>query len=455
LLSELQEDNLDLAIFHEHGTEDEQVINGYPDVSNPQPSIDNIKRYLRNKIQNVAEKKGDIQQAKENYAKSLGVPLAWMDDALVDSVKRADSIANANQDISLADLAGIHPDARFVMLDACENGSFHMDDYLAGYYPFGNGKTIVCMANSIGVLQDNWSDEMLGLLQNGVRAGNWLRQVAFPETHLFGDPTFAFSSGSNVLNNDIVNNNTNTAIWQKYLQAGDVDTKALSLAQLYRIQHKGAAALLKQQYFSASAGAVRLEALLLLNKCNTPDYYEVLKAAVNDPYELIRRQAARLIGDAGNDDLVPALVELTMTNKNNARVMAAVRSSLSFMNIAAVLAAVDSQSKLANDARNTQKKQDSDMLVTLDPKAPLKERYFNITTLRNYNYHSLVPQVIKLAEDKTDNEKLRVAAVEALSWFTHSYQRAAILQMCEVLSQNENLSIKDQALRTKQILLNF
>jgi HEAT repeat protein len=304
---------------------------------------------------------------------------------------------------------------------------------------------------------------MLGLLSHGVRAGNWLRQVAFPETHLFGDPTFAFAAKDIGLNNDIVNQTGNVAVWQKRLQQGDVDTRALALSQLYRIQQKGAAGLLKQQYFSAQSGAVRLEAMLLLYKCNTPEYYDVLKAAVNDPYELVRRLAARMIGDAGRDDLVPALVQLTITDRNNARVMAAVRNSLSFMNTSAVLAAASSltdsvyREKLANDARRTQERLLKDSKTTFDTTAVLKERYFNITTLRNYNYHSLVPQVIQLAKDKTDNEKLRVAAIEALSWFTHSYQRGLILEMCEVLlgDKTERAAVKEQAARTKSIVENF
>lgn len=466
LLSELQQETLDLAVFHEHGTEEEQIINGYADASNPQPSIENVKRYLRSKIQGVAEKKGDVQKAKESYVTSLGVPMAWMDDALEDSVKRSDSILNASQDIITADIAGIHPNARFVMLDACENGSFHLDDYIAGYYPFGDGHNIVCMANSIGVLQDNWSNEMLGLLQQGVRAGNWLRMTAFPETHLFGDPTFSFTTTEkNTLNSDIVNN-TN---WQKHLEDKHADTRALALVQLFNKQHKTLSAQLKQIYFNDPAGAVRLEALYLLNRCNNADYHEVLKAAINDPYELVRRLAARMIGDTGSDELAPFLVQLAITNRSNARVMTSVKSALSFMNTSAVLTAIDQQlsqagflvdsasvrEKLTSDALYTKEKLDRDGLITFDTKATLKERYFNITTLRNYRYHSVVPQVIKLALDKTDKETLRLAAIEALGWFTHSFQRQSILNMCDELLKDSSNEIKQQATRTKQRLLTF
>ena len=199
-----------------------------------------------------------------------------------------------------------------------------------------------------------------------------------------------------------------------------------------------------------------LEALFLLNKCNNADYFEVLKAAVNDPYELIRRQAARMIGDSGSDELVPALVQLALSSRNNLRVAVAAKSSLSFMNTKAVIAATNNN-KIISDANYTAKKLEEDSKVTFDPQAELKQRYFNITTLRNYNYHSLVPKVIALAEDKKDNEKLRVAAIEALSWFTHSYQRVQILQLCDKILQDKEDSnaVHEQAERTRAILQNF
>lgn len=465
LLSAIQQDELDLAIFHEHGSEDEQIINGYTEATNPQPSIENVKRYLRNKIQNIAEKKGDVQAGKEGFVKSLGVPLNWMDNALDDSVKVADSIANANQDISLTDLAGITPNARFVMLDACETGSFHLDDYLAGYYPFGNGKTVVTMANSVGVLQDNWADEMLGLLPDGVRVGNWLRQTAFLETHLIGDPTFAFAGTESGLNGDIVNNAENAAVWEKRLKTGDANIKALALSRLYRLGKTGA---LKAAYFNSAAGATRLEALFLLYRLKNNDFYEVLQAAANDPFELIRRQVARMLGDIGDDAHASLVIKMMIDNRNNARVMAALRSSVSFFNTPALLKAIDEQfalnrnlvdsavlyDKMVADVKSNGQKVERDSQLTFDTKAQLKQRYFNITTLRNYNYHSVIPQVIKLAEDKSDNENLRVAAIEAMSWFTHSYQREEILKMCDRLlaDKSEPAAILDQAARTKNIV---
>lgn len=55
------------------------------------------------------------------------------------------------------------------------------------------GKTIVAQGNSRNVLQDRWTIEMIGLLSQGIRVGQWNRLIATLEGHIIGDPTFRFS----------------------------------------------------------------------------------------------------------------------------------------------------------------------------------------------------------------------------------------------------------------------
>jgi HEAT repeat protein len=473
LLSEVQREDLDMAVFHDHGDEETQLISGYPDASNPDPSLENIKRYLRSKVQAAARKKGDVAKVKEGFTQRLGVPAAWMDDALRDSVILADSTFDANGNINMADLRNLRPSARFVMVDACFTGSFHLDEYLAGYYPFGEGKTVVAMANSIGVLQDIWPDEMLGLLQHGVRGGNWLKQVAYLESHLIGDPSFSFTpAGTDYdLNNHMVNSRNNAAVWEKLLLVNDADIRSLSLEKLFTIKKSSFSAQLKKAYFSQPYMTTRMEALKLLNRLNNEDYITVLKAAVNDPYEFIRRQAAYYIGDNGSNALIPALLDLAITDRYSRRVSSRISNVLDFMDTTAVLAAINpkiSQYQYLADApavkadllKNEQYaalKIEKDTKLLLDKKESVKERRFNITTLRNYTYHGIVPQVSAMILDTTDDLQLRLAALEALSWFTHSYQRPLILRTCEQVMQQPGVSaeLKAQATRTRNILLSF
>ncbi|RXK83688.1 hypothetical protein [Filimonas effusa] len=470
LLSELQRPDLDMAVFHDHGDEETQLISGYPDASNPDPSIENVKRYLRSKIQAAARKKGDVAKIKEGFTVRLGVPPSWMEDALADSVVIADSIFNANGDIMLADMRKLKPNARFVMIDACLTGSYQLDDYLAGYYPFNAGKTIVTMANSVGVLQDLWPGEMLGLLQHGVRLGNWFKHVAYLESHLFGDPSFAFTPTATDydLNNHIVNSKANAAVWEKLLLVNDADIRALSFEKLAFIKKAAFSTQLKNAYFNQPYMTTRMEALKLLNRLDNADYITVLKAAVNDPYEFIRRQSAYYIGDNGGNDLIPAMLDLAITNRHSNRINSRIANIIDFMDTTATIAAIrekikqhnylvnaaDIENILMREVTYAGAKIQRDTKLLLDTKAAAKERRFNITTLRNYTYHTVVPQICNMILDNNDDLQLRIAALEALSWFTHSYRKPLIIQTCDKLLRQPAIDpqLKAQAIRTKNML---
>jgi len=471
IISELQREELDMAIFHDHGSDDVQLLNGYPYVSNPQPSIENIRRYLRSKIRAAAGRKGgDVEATKKRFVESLGVPMAWMEDALVDSVRIADSIWDAGTEFTIADIRHVQPNARFVMVDACLTGSFHLDDYLAGYYPFNNGKTVVALANSVGVLQDLWPDEMLGLLQHGVRIGNWMKHIAYLETHLFGDPTYHFSGNSKTLdlNAAIVLKRDNAAYWEKYLKHASADMQCLAMEKLLRIKGVGAAAMLRNQYFTSPYGVVRMEALNCLALINNDDFKKVLLAACKDPYELVRRQAAYLLADIGSDDMIAPAIELYINDNHSKRVAGKAKDALAFMDskkvkelLPSVIArhphlhnAKKELDYLMSQQRYTEFKIDRDMKVVMDKSKPVKERLSEITIFRNYNYHSEVPKLITLALDASEDLSVRITTVEALGWFFHSYQAPKIIAACEKLSGDAATpeALKLQAMKTIRIL---
>jgi hypothetical protein len=471
IISELQREELDMAIFHDHGSDDVQLLSGYPYVSNPQPSIENIRRYLRSKIRAAAERKGgDVETTKKRFVESLGVPMAWMEDALIDSVRIADSIWDASTEFTIADIRQVRPNARFVMVDACLTGSFHLDDYLAGYYPFNKGKTIVALANSVGVLQDLWPDEMLGLLQYGVRIGNWMKHIAYLESHLFGDPTYRFSGDSKTLdlNADIVLKQNNAAYWEKMLRHTSADVQCLAMEKLFRIKGTAASAMLRNQYFTSPYGVVRMEALNCLALINNEDFKTVLLAACNDPYELVRRQAAYLLADVGSDDMIVPAIELYINDNHSKRVSGKAKDALAFMDSKKVKELLPSVIARHTHLHNAQKeldylmsqqqyteyKIDRDMKIVMDKSKPVKERLSEITIFRNYNYHSEVPKLISLALDAGEDLSVRITTVEALGWFFHSYRAPEIIAACEKLSGDNATpeALKLQAIKTIRIL---
>lgn len=467
LLSEIRRDDLDIAIFHGHGDEESQIINGYPYASNPSPSIENVKRYLRSKIRTAHEKKQNVAETKRRFVESLGVPMAWMDDALTDSVTLADSVFNANLDINIADIKAAGPNVRFMMMDACDNGSFEEDEYIAAQYAFGNGNNVLTMANSVGVIQDQWAAELLGITGHGVRFGNWLKQIAYLETHFFGDPTFAFDSSEKPdLNDALVNKTKNSLFWEKLLSDKSADVRSLALKQLFKIKGAAVSPLLRQTYFMSEYATTRLEALLLLNKLNNNDYQTVLTAAVSDPYELVRRLAVSMMGDSGADVYVPVMVQTMLREVKSERVSYNLRNALNLMNTETVLSEIDKQmaanthltdaktmkEQLRNTILYTRKKLDKDFGDGFGQKNQ-KEKLFNLRSLRAYNYHQVVPQVIRVAADATESKDTRIVALEALSWFKHSFQQPLIADMCtKLLTQTSDTELIRQIEKTQSII---
>lgn len=470
LMNEMQREDLDMAIFHDHGSDDMQLLSGYPNATNPQPSIENIRRYLRSKVRAAAERKGgDVEKTKKGFVDGLGVPMAWMEDAFLDSVKIADSIFDASTDFAIADIRNVQPNARFVMVDACLTGSLQLDDYMAGYYPFNSGKTIIALANSVGVLQDLWPDEMLGLFQYNVRTGNWMKHIAYLETHLLGDPTFHFSGNKTIdLNKAIVLQKNNAAYWEPLLNHASADVQCLAMEKIFRIKGVAASAMLRNKYFNSNFGVVRMEALKCLSQINNADFKAVLLASCNDPYEFVRRQAAYLLSDLGSEDMITPTVELYINDNHSKRVAGKAKDALDFMDskkVKELLPSIYAKHTHLHNAKEeldyllkqqdyTVFKIDRDMKVVLDKTKPVKERLAEITTYRNYNYHTEVPKLIGLAVDPAEDLSVRTTVTEALGWFFHSYQKEKIIQMCDQLISNNTTpeALKLQAEKTRRII---
>lgn len=470
LLAEIQRPDLDLAIFHQHGYSDMQLISGSPNVSFPQPSIDNVRRYLRSKIR-LAQKSGrDVEETKLHFQKTLGVPMIWMQDALEDAVLKADSLFEANGNIIMEDIDAITPNARMIIFDNCYNGAFQDGDYMSGHYIFGNGKSIVAMANSINVLQDVWTSNLIGLLQHGVRAGIWFKHQAFLETHIIGDPTFSFSSKGTDYNTAIVNLDGNQPIWSDLLKSNDADLQSIALYKIAEAQKGASSKLLKDIYYQASFASTRTTAFSLLSQMNTPEFAVVIKDAVNDPYEYLRRKSVNLIGDFGNDEFVPALVKSALEDWPSKRVMYNLNTSLSFMNSERVISELKvSQQKpeLSSRKAEIQKlierqeanlvKVNKDLQLISDKTAEIKKRSFNVNTLRTYSYHKQIPSAIEIMLNPAEQESLRLAAAEALGWYSYSYQKSLILEALNKLVNDKLTSdaLRKEALRSSSYLKAF
>jgi HEAT repeats len=470
LLTEMQNKELDFALFHAHGAEDLQYINNYPLSRNPNENIEAIKLFMRSKIRTAERRKQDVEKAKEYYIKEYNIPANWLDGIFSDSLIKADSLLDYKLDIHIEDVRSISPQAKFIMFDECFNGSFQLDEYIAGEYVFGNGKVIVADANSVNVLQDKWPDEYLGLLNQGVRIGNWHRQRNLIESHLIGDPTFHFATHSKYdLNKMLVLNNDDLEMWIKLLTSDESVLRDIAVRKVFRLTKEKFEKELINIYSTDPSFNVRMHAIKCLAELNDDAFRQILKISINDPYEFIRRKSAELMGETGDTSYLPLLAHTILTDESE-RVSFNGKSSMEFLGALAGLRAVEkaldempanvSKGKLKHLMNASFRRSDEWLNKELIPQIfsdtlKLKSKLSQIRTFRNYRFNNGIPELIKLALIKKENAIVRVNAIEALGWYSLSHQKNNILSACdEIINDKSGPDIVIQeAIRTKNRLI--
>lgn len=446
-LNEVQRPDLDIMLFHHHGDTDVQYINGYENVSTIQPSIENIKRFLRSKVPSMAKKSGR-EEAIAYYMKNYGVPRAWCEEAFDAGKQAQDSLFNLSLDIHTADIRSIRPNARFVMFDACFNGSFHEADYIAGAYIFGRGKTIAAQGGTVNTIQDKWPDEFLGLLAAGMRVGQFNRLTCFLENHLIGDPTFHFANNTAPkldINRALALRNADAGFWKKQLASSLPDMQALALRQLSNAGYASLPALLEDTYFHSEHFVVRLEAMRLLALNYPSQSLSVLKAAVNDSYELIRRFAVEYVEKNGAPELLPALVGAYIGREQEARLAFKVNAGLGAFDTHLMQQELDKQvaalplydRKPFDDLRQRiarEETSDADNLkVMLSPESKASAVRLEIVNFRNHPLTQAIRPLLQIATDSARDKTQRILAVEALGWYNLNHRKQDIIDALKSL----------------------
>lgn len=308
LLDELQREDLDLFLFHEHGEPQGQFINDELACTSYEERYKMLKSTLYNTVMAHAEKR-NLDTLMTQMREKRGLTESFFKDLHDSAYWEADSIHYAGEKIETKELMARRQvtNARFVMFDACYNGSFHETDYLAGHYLFNGGKTLVAQGNTRNVLQDRWTIEMLGQLSHGVRAGHYNRMVATLEGHLMGDPTVRFAPmEENTLTTDITLRRADRAYWEGLLSSPYADVQCLAMRMQADADTEGTLSSLFLKIFrESSLNTVRMEAIKLLSRYRDTNFTEALRLGLDDPYEMVARQSAILAGYVGDESLLP------------------------------------------------------------------------------------------------------------------------------------------------------
>ncbi len=348
-----------------------------------------------------------------------------------------------------------------VLLDACFNGSFHKEKYIAASYLFSKGNTVVVQANSVNALQDKWATQLMGTLALGTKAGEWSAMVNYLETHIFGDPTYSFVPENNNLN--YTTNRNQAKHWLTELKSSNAARQAMALRMLYKLQQPQLSELLIKEYKSNRNGIVRMECLKLLTNYNDKNFIECLKLAINDSYELVQRQAMYLSGKNGSPELLPTLIEAGINNQLSKRVAFIHKTSLTLFDSTEVLNELNRQFSKANyhihpkerkqqletQLQKLSTKWAEDLSLLNDSTVSFRHKKFAIRALRNYNYHPATDMLCEMAIKSTSQE-LRIILLEALGWFNLSYKKNKITETCRIIAGNgqEPLEIRNEAIKT-------
>ena len=455
LFNELQRKDLDLFMFHEHGMPTEQLINNEMECTNFDSRYKMLKSTLYNAVIDHAAKRNkdtvriqmqEKRHVNETFFKDLDNPEFW----------RNDSIHYADERIATKDLVKrkLSTNPKIIMFDACYNGSFHENDYIAGHYIFNDGLTLVAQGNTRNVLQDRWTIEMIGLLSHGARVGQYNKLIASLEGHLLGDPTFHFAPiETNTLSRDMTIRKNDKAYWQNLLDSPYADVQSLAMRMLADADaQKELSSLFLKIYQTSRFNTVRMEAIKLLSRYQDANFIEALREGLNDAYEMIARQSAIYAGFVGDDSLLPVIVKALVDHNERLRVQMSANKALGLYPKEKVLKTIEDfyakADRLNKDEEKARLLKSLEIMfvqeaktnqILMDTTAPESERINAIRTVRNYTFHAHVDDYLNIIRNTDNPLEVRITMAEALGWFTNSVKRPHILNAMKAMQQSDTL----------------
>lgn len=441
MLDEIKRNDLDMVFFHEHGMPERQYLTGQPIAEDMDTFYEQGKLYARQAFRRLVKRGRSHEEAVAYMVENYGVDTSWFVDAFTPEMEKADSIADVKTGIILDDIAAANPNVTMALFDACYNGAFHETDCVANRYIMSDGNTVVCFGNSVNVLQDKSSSDLMGMLSYGYSAGQWQQQVHILESHVIGDPTFAFATECNFEKPDLLNKDVK--YWKKYLdEKYPCDIQGLALHKLFNLEYEGMSDLLLDTYRKSDYYMVRLQCLHLLAHYYDDNYSKLLAEALDDPYEFIRRKAAYFTGKVGKKESVKGLVDMYLNEYNALRLAFNIQGNSGYFAdntfIEEFRKALENADFIYDkEAFGAEAEDRFDGSVRVrnmtqkcieDKSMKASNRISYINGMRNCPYPLLAKGLVSIITDAQEDETLRVKCAEVLGWFVRAHNRGMIVE---------------------------
>lgn len=466
LLGEIARNDLDLALFHEHGVPERQYVTETPRANETDAYYYDAKYRMRQSIRTAVSRGKDAESVIEDIVKKYGITRDWVEDWNDPKTEAEDSLYDAATGIMLDDIAAAKPNVRMTIFDACYNGDFREDDCIASRYILSGGNALVGIGNSVNVLQDKSSSDLMGMLTEGYRVGEWMQQVNILESHILGDPTFHFTASEDAFRPDL--HNANCKYWLKFTSPKyPCDIRGLALHKLYTLNYNDLSPLLLKTWKESDEYMLRLQCLHLLEHYNDGNYEKVLKDGADDPYEFIRRKSAFFMGKVGTPEMAAELADLYMRDYNSLRVAhnvgfvcAHFPDSLFLKEFEKKFAEADwiydkelFHKKAENCFRAAFSIESSTGKIIGDKKNGYRKFY--ISGMRNQPYPQYAESLLAIVRDSGEVENARVQCAEVLGWFIRAWNRKEIVDGIDAyLKSGEEMpeALKNELVKTKNRL---
>lgn len=469
LLGEISRDDLDLALFHEHGVPERQYVTETPHPNETDSYYYDAKYRMRQRIRTTVSRGKDAESVIDDIVKKYGISRDWVEDWDDPKNEAEDSLYDAATGIMLDDIAAAEPNVRVTIFDACYNGDFREDDCIASRYILSGGNALVGIGNSVNVLQDKSSSDLLGMLSEGYSVGQWMQQVNILESHILGDPTFHFTASGKAVRPDL--HNTDCRYWLKFTSAKyPCDIRGLALHKLYTLNYNDLSSLLLKTWKESDEYMLRLQCLHLLEHYIDGNYEKVLKEGADDPYEFIRRKSTYFMGKVGTPEMADALADLYMRDYNSLRVAHNVGFVCAHFPDSLFLREFEKKFAEADwiyDRERFHKKAMDCFRQSLSIEASTgkaltdktnKYRKFYISGMRNQPYPQYAESLLSIVRDQNEVEKARVQCAEVLGWYIRAWNRKEIVDGIDAyLKSGEEMpeALRNELVKTRNRLEDY